>query len=153
MRKVCGLPSKEGGYNRTGSRTPMQWDKTTNAGFSSAPYEDLYLPLDEEMMDTINAESEMADKNSLYWEVRNLIAFRREHAALAPKADFTLLSKDYPLVYERKADGETLRIIINPSSEKKACDKAQEGELIYCIGEDSAEEGYIAPESAWIRKI
>ena len=153
MRKVCGLPSKEGGYNRTGSRTPMQWDTTTNAGFSSAPYEDLYLPLDEEMMDTINAESEMADKNSLYWEVRNLIAFRREHAALAPKADFTLLSKDYPLVYERKADGETLRIIINPSSEKKACDKAQEGELIYCIGEDSAEEGYIAPESAWIRKI
>ena len=46
MRYVHGLVSKEGGYERTGSRTPMQWDGSTNAGFSAAPAEDLYLPLD-----------------------------------------------------------------------------------------------------------
>ena len=37
MRYVEGLKSVEGGYNRTGSRSPMQWDDSTNAGFSSAP--------------------------------------------------------------------------------------------------------------------
>ncbi len=34
---VDGLPSKEGGYVRTGARTPIQWDDSANAGFSTAP--------------------------------------------------------------------------------------------------------------------
>ena len=40
-----GLASKEGGYFRTGSRTPMQWDGGKNRGFSSADGA-LYLPVD-----------------------------------------------------------------------------------------------------------
>ena len=30
------IPTKEGGYHRTGSRTPMQWDAGPNLGFSEA---------------------------------------------------------------------------------------------------------------------
>ena len=37
------LPTKEGGYTRTYSRTPMQWDNTENCGFSTAVAKDLYL--------------------------------------------------------------------------------------------------------------
>ena len=42
MRYLPGLPDTEGsvmrsGYNRAGSRTPMQWDACPNAGFSAAP--------------------------------------------------------------------------------------------------------------------
>ena len=40
------LPTKEGGYFRTGSRTPMQWDDTANHGFSTADAKDIYLPVD-----------------------------------------------------------------------------------------------------------
>ncbi|PJM78405.1 alpha-amylase family glycosyl hydrolase [Bifidobacterium scaligerum] len=42
------LPTKEGGYVRTGSRTPMQWDaKTPNLGFSAAANaKALYLPVE-----------------------------------------------------------------------------------------------------------
>ncbi|KFI48096.1 alpha-amylase family glycosyl hydrolase [Bifidobacterium biavatii] len=47
MAYVHGLRSKEGGYERTGARTPMQWDDSTNAGFSAARRGDLYLPLDD----------------------------------------------------------------------------------------------------------
>ena len=36
MRQVEGLASKEGGFGRTGARTPMQWDAGKNAGFSKA---------------------------------------------------------------------------------------------------------------------
>ena len=46
MRYMHGLKSKEGGYERTGSRTPMQWSCATNAGFSAARPDDLYLPID-----------------------------------------------------------------------------------------------------------
>jgi len=34
MDYIPGLPSKEGGYIRTGSRTPMQWNGNKNHGFS-----------------------------------------------------------------------------------------------------------------------
>ena len=40
------LPTHEGAYTRTGSRTPMQWDASVNAGFSSASANALYLPVD-----------------------------------------------------------------------------------------------------------
>ena len=33
-------------YRVAGSRTPMQWSKEKNAGFSTAPADELYLPID-----------------------------------------------------------------------------------------------------------
>lgn len=153
MRKLEGLPSHEGGYYRTGSRTPMQWNGSTNAGFSSAPADRLYLPVDTAMMDKINAESEAADPASLYRAVRALLAFRSAHAALRPDADFILKNDGYPLVYERRCEGETLRIIINPSSRAQVCAEAQEGELLFAFGEETAGAGEMPGAAAWIRRI
>ncbi|MDE7259504.1 MAG: glycosylase, partial [Lachnospiraceae bacterium] len=44
--RYLNLPGKEGGYTRTGSRTPMQWDTSRNYGFSEADVQILYLPTD-----------------------------------------------------------------------------------------------------------
>ena len=46
MKYIDNLESVEGGYDRTGSRSPMQWDNSTNAGFSCAPSDKLYIPVD-----------------------------------------------------------------------------------------------------------
>ena len=51
MRYLPGTPDVEGAicnpsYNRAGCRTPMQWDDTPNAGFSTADQSRLYLPID-----------------------------------------------------------------------------------------------------------
>ncbi|MDR2091007.1 MAG: glycosylase [Clostridiales bacterium] len=50
------IKSKDGGYHRTGSRTPMQWTNGKNRGFSTADEKDLYLPV--EKFGTETAENE-----------------------------------------------------------------------------------------------
>ena len=68
MRYVEGLDSVEGGYGRTGSRSPMQWDQGVNAGFSTAPKEKLYISQDPKK-DRPTVAAQIQDPDSLYQEV------------------------------------------------------------------------------------
>ena len=124
------LKSKEGGYYRTGARTPMQWDRTKNCGFSEADSDRLYLPVDPRD-DYNDVKSQMASDNSLYSEVKKLVTIRKEHKALHNKAfiAFEYVEENkYPLVYIRnevddnddekatlKENGERIMVILNPS--------------------------------------
>lgn len=139
MRYVHGLVSKEGGYERTGSRTPMQWDASTNAGFSAAPAEDLYLPLDPDASRPCVA-AQRDDPESLYATVRALIALRHELPALAADADFAFIhaeSHAYPLVYRRHGDGQTLIVAINPSAQDASCAlDAVPSDIVFTLGTD-----------------
>ncbi|MDD7175410.1 MAG: alpha-amylase family glycosyl hydrolase [Clostridiales bacterium] len=118
MRYVEGLTSVEGGYNRTGSRSPMQWDDTPQAGFSTAPDEKLYIPLDP-AADRPTAAAQMADEGSLRSEVKRLIALRQAHDALQSRARIDFAHVGYPLMYTRSCDRETLLVIVNPAAEEK----------------------------------
>ncbi len=88
MRHVPGLRDTEGsvmasGYNRAGSRTPMQWGSSPNAGFSAAPAANLCLPVDPDPRRPTVA-GQRADQSSLPRTVRDLIALRRAHAGPGP---------------------------------------------------------------------
>jgi maltose alpha-D-glucosyltransferase/alpha-amylase len=116
MRDIPGLPDTEGsmmrsGYNRAGSRTPMQWDSTPNAGFSAAPPARLYLPIDPDPGRPTVAE-QRADQDSLLNTVRDLIALRGDHPELGPNGSLEVLSDGYPLVYLR---GSRFLVVVNPS--------------------------------------
>ena len=134
MNSLEGLPSKEGGYQRSGARTPMQWDDSANAGFSTAPAEQLYLPIDPDP-ERPTVFGQDWDPNSLLNTVRKLAFLRRKHTALCASADFELIyaqAGKYPLVYKRSWKDETALVLINPSSRpvslnlpdmgKKGCD-------------------------------
>ena len=142
MREVDVPHSIEGGYFRTGARSPMQWDTTTNAGFSSARKEDLYIMIDETGYRTINVASEMGDESSLYHEVKNLIDLRKTHTALNNRAELTMLEyTDYPLIYERKSDNETILVIINPANREYHTSINTEGSIIYsCLDKELKKE-------------
>ncbi|MBR2547776.1 MAG: glycosylase [Eubacterium sp.] len=140
MKYVEGLTSVEGGYERTGSRSPMAFDDTKNAGFSAAPEEMLYIKQDASKA-YINVMTEENDPDSLLNEVRRLTKIRREHPALHNRSDFRLLAignstvkngqavtdsvsssntistaSHYPLAYIRSCSSETILAIFNPSS-------------------------------------
>ena len=120
MRKIEGIVSVEGGYGRTGSRSPMQWDDTVNAGFSSAPSSELYIKQDDRA-DRPTAMSQMNDSNSLRSEIKRLIEIRQAHQALQSRGEieFIFAKKNmYPLVYTRTCNTEKILVIINPSNEE-----------------------------------
>lgn len=117
------LPTKEGGYGRTGSRTPMQWtsyDPRTNptCGFSQADPQDLYLPVDEQD-DGISAAAERDDPDSLLNFVRKLLALRHRYPALRSTSDWEVINAESglrSLTYLRKdPEGQDdISVCINP---------------------------------------
>lgn len=116
MRYLEGIPEKEGSiwtpkYNRAGCRTPMQWDNAlANAGFSTAPPEDLYLPQDPDA-DRPTVAAQMEDPDSLLHFVRRLVHLRKSTAAVGTETPTRLLAVGYPPVYVRNG---THVVVINP---------------------------------------
>ena len=72
--------------DRDGVRTPMQWTPDRNAGFSTADFEQLYLP---PLMDpvygyqAVNVEAERRNPGSFLHWLRRMIASRKRHPQLA----------------------------------------------------------------------
>lgn len=132
MNYVENLTSVEGGYGRTGSRSPMQWGRGLNAGFSSARADKLYIPLDPSP-DRPDVEGQMADESSIYSEVKRLIALRMANPALQSKAKITWLQCDYPTIYLRECDSQKIKVIINPCEKPYIAD-LDGGRLLYSVG-------------------
>jgi glycosidase len=119
MRSPEGIKSKEGGYGRTGARTPMQWDSTPNAGFSTAPKELLYLPV-EGTPDRPNVAAQRAKDDSLLNQVRQLIVLRQAHPALCASGSFEPVFAEagkLPFVYMRQLGDERILVALNPANQ------------------------------------
>lgn len=115
-----GLANKEGGYSRTGTRTPMQWTPGKNRGFSTASAAKLYLPVNRQQGQDV--ASQERDPGSLLHTVRTLLALRRDHPALGNDAPFERIHAvfgEYPFVYLRRHGRERVAVAINP------CKRAQ----------------------------
>lgn len=137
MRYVENLVSVEGGYGRTGSRAPMLWDDSVNAGFSAAPTNKLYISQDDSP-DRSTAKSQVSDPNSLYNEVKKLIKIRQSHISLQSKGEikFVYAEKDaYPLAYLRLSADEKILVIINPADREVSfeCEYSPK-EKVYSFG-------------------
>ena len=137
MRYIENIPSVEGGYERTGSRSPMQWDSTVNAGFSAAPSDKLYIRIDPDE-DRPTAAAAIADDNSLWNQIKRMNAVRKQHPALQSSGavEFVYCEKDsYPLAYTRSSGNEKLLIVLNPSDREVSFEyEGRLGEPVYSLG-------------------
>ena len=124
MKYIQGMPSKEGGYGRTGSRTPMQWSTKKNSGFSDAKPSELYLPL-QDSTGKLNVEAQEESKKSMLNIVRNFIDMRRSSAALSANGTYETLyaqAGKYPFIYKRTSKDENYIIIVNPAGRTEKAD-------------------------------
>jgi len=114
MRFIEGLKSKEAGYSRTGSRTPMQWSDGKNLGFSEADPEELYLPVDSSP-DAPTVMAQEDDPDSIFSTVKELISLRRQFKDLNADGEFEVIhaKADDPLFVYRRGG---LYLLANPSS-------------------------------------
>lgn len=127
------LSTKEGGYTRTGSRTPMQWDSSVNHGFSKADPSKLYLPTDNSE-DAPTVEAQMKRPDSLYNTVKGLLRLREENGAFARHDNLRILAaqeQTRSFAYER---GDLI-MLCNPSGRAETLPVDVSGaERIYAVG-------------------
>ncbi len=112
MKYIADLPSVECGFDRTGSRTPMQWSMEKNAGFSNA--EQTFLPTFADKQTNVVAQQK--DKKSLLNFFKEFFAFRRAHKEFINGGlEFLHAVGSEPLVYKRGA----LTVAVNPRKTKQ----------------------------------
>ena len=141
MKFMDGLNSKEGGFSRTGTRTPMQWDNTANHGFSTADAKDLYLPVDtSENAPTV--EDAEKDPDSILNTLRRVIAIRHENPDLQSDGEFEVIyavKEKYPFIFKR---GNFI-IAVNPTEKEQKSPFAFDGETVFAIGGYEKKGSYI----------
>jgi alpha-glucosidase len=97
------------GLGRDPERTPMPWDATANAGFSTARP---WLPLGADYPD-VNVETEQRDPTSMLNLYRRLIALRRRRPALSIGSYVGLDVDEGVLAYGRDVGADRVAVLLN----------------------------------------
>lgn len=99
---------------RDNARTPMQWDASENAGFTSGtPWISLNPNYQE-----INAEQALNDPNSIFHYYKKLIRLRKEQPIIVYGTYRLILEEDNKIfAYTRTLEDQVLVVITNFSSE------------------------------------
>ncbi|MGY3742407.1 glycoside hydrolase family 13 protein [Leuconostoc inhae] len=95
---------------RDNARTPMQWDDSQNAGFTTG---EPWLKLNDNFQ-TINVQAALADPNSIFYYYQKLIRLRHE-LTIMTTGTYQLLdpNDDQVYAYRRVDDDEQLLVINN----------------------------------------
>ncbi|MGF1505705.1 MAG: alpha-amylase family glycosyl hydrolase [Anaerolineae bacterium] len=117
------------GLGRDPERTPMQWDASPQAGFTSEGVE-AWLPIASGYT-TINVNNERSEPASILMMTRSLIRLRRDHAALHLGGQTLLDAPEGVLAYERQVEGERFVVALNFRGEYTAFAAGDEGNIVF----------------------
>lgn len=133
---------------RDNARTPMQWDASENAGFTTGTP---WITVNPNYK-AINAAAEVDDPDSIFTYYRKLIELRHEHEIIV-YGKFVPLLEDDPSIYAyaRELDGKRLLVACNWTQNEVLCtlfDDAQGQELISNYAENEHKKGALLPYEA-----
>ncbi|TLS36501.1 glycoside hydrolase family 13 protein [Pseudalkalibacillus caeni] len=100
---------------RDNARTPMQWDDSKNAGFTTGTP---WLKVNPNYRE-INAENALKDPDSIFSYYQKLIKLRKEHEIIV-YGTYDLILEDHPSIYAytRTLEDEKLVVICNFTGEE-----------------------------------
>ena len=107
-RNVPGL-----GLGRDPARTPMPWDGSLGAGFTTG---EPWLPLGADHC-TVNVAAQVDDPRSMLSLYRALLTLRRAESALSMGAYVPVQATEVVLAYERRHEDRRLLVALNMSNE------------------------------------
>ena len=116
--------------SRDNARTPVQWDDSENAGFTTGiPWIQVNPNYKE-----INAKKEMSDPDSVFHYYRKLIALRKEYDLIVYGKYEMLFEDDENLfVYTRELDDEKLLTVCNFTEQEQEFDLPNEFQNAICL--------------------
>jgi oligo-1,6-glucosidase len=105
--------------SRDNARTPVQWDDSPQAGFTTGTP---WLAVNPNHVE-VNAAAAHADPDSVFHHHRRLIELRHADPVVA-LGDFTMLLPEDEQVYAytRELDGDALLVVVNVSGAERAVD-------------------------------
>lgn len=118
---------------RDNARTPMQWDDSQNAGFTTGtPWINV-----NPNYKTINAAAQVNDPDSIYNFYKQLIALRHAHDIIV-YGEMDLLYEDAHdlFAYTRSYNDEKITVLANWSDHEVTYDLTPEGDLLITNDED-----------------
>lgn len=116
--------------SRDNARTPIQWDDTENAGFSTGTP---WMPVNPNYRE-INARAAMADPESVFHYYQKLIALRKQYPVIV-YGNYQLLLEDSEelFVYTREYEGEKLLVVCSFTDKEMGFEIPKEFQGAQCL--------------------
>lgn len=137
---------------RDNARTPMQWDNSEQAGFTTG---EPWLKVNPNYVD-INAASALADEDSIFHYYQKLIALRKEYSIFVDGKFSLLMEEDEQFfVYKRETDEEEMLVVCNFFETEAECPilvEWKEAEVLISNYKERLPGGWLRPYEAMILK-
>jgi oligo-1,6-glucosidase len=139
--------------SRDNARTPMQWDASPNAGFSSGSP---WIKLNPNYP-AINVAQALADPDSILHYYRRLIQLRKAHPTMV-YGSYDLILAEHPQIYAftRTLGAERLLVVLNFSSETPTFDLPAGADLLianYPLESEDITQIALRPYEARVYKL
>jgi alpha-glucosidase len=112
--------------NRDPERSPMRWDESANAGFTSG---NPWLPMGNDIA-TRNVAVQRADPQSLLSLYRLLIGLRRRERALAAGEYVPMRSCNDIVAFKRRIEGEEILVLLNMAADPRTWHQLPRAEVL-----------------------
>ena len=130
---------------RDNARTPMQWDDSENAGFTSG---EPWIPVNPNYK-TINAEAALADPDSVFWFYRDLIRLRHKCPVIVYGSFEPLMEESEAVyAYRRRLGDQVLTVACSWTDKDQACSLFEEKGTELISNYKTHKEGVLQPYEA-----